>query len=269
MLFNPVRRRETAMIDFLINTEYDAERPMGNVALSGINMLIGDWIVGLKPENEVILPSRIEWLQMAIDTNEVFDGPYESATFHKYNLYKHLALAKWLYTGVDSQKDWQHARVLFVDNYTSGKWYEIRKLRTDALDNYLALCIQAESYQAGIDEFEKYHGQKKISLKTKTITPRYYGYLVCQNKLNLVHDDATMIELGRKLLVANLEDHPWLGYGQYSTAAMWLKIVYWHNDKNLTPEQTLLKCYDNMPNVQKPNFEGGLKKRSFLRFFRV
>lgn len=69
MLFNPVRRRETAMIDFLINTEYDAERPMGNVALSGINMLIGDWIVGLKPENEVILPSRIEWLQMAIDTN--------------------------------------------------------------------------------------------------------------------------------------------------------------------------------------------------------
>jgi len=41
MLFDPLRRRETAMIDFLINTEYDSERPMGNVALSSINMLIG------------------------------------------------------------------------------------------------------------------------------------------------------------------------------------------------------------------------------------
>jgi len=255
MLFNPVRCRETAMIDFLVNTEYDSTRPMGNVALSGINMLIGDWIVGLKSETEVILPSRIKWMQLAIDSDERLKNSYgDDAFFHKYNLYKHLALAKWLYTGVDSQVDWQHARVIFADNYVSGDWYEKRKFRTDALDDYLALCIQAESYQAGIDEFEKYHGQKKISLKTKVITPRDYGYLVCQNKLNPVHDDVTMTELGMKLLVTNLEDHPWLGYGQYSTAAMWLKIVYWHNDKNLTPEQTLLKCYEKMPNVVKPDF---------------
>ena len=253
MLFNPVNKRTNAMIDFLIDAKYDSKRPMGNVALNGINMLIGHWIVGLKSENEIILPSRIEWLQMAIDSDETLKGLYESATFHKYNLYKHLALAKWLYTGVDSQKDWQYARALFYDNYVSGNWYEKRKFRTDALDDYIALCVQAESYQAGIDEFEKYHGQKKVSLKTKTITPRDYGYLICQNKLNPVHDDATMIELGRKMLVAHLEDHPWLGYGQYSTAAMWLKIVYWHNNRNLTPEHTLLKCYDNMPNISKPD----------------
>jgi hypothetical protein len=254
MLFDPLRRRETAMIDFLINTEYDSERPMGNVALSSINMLIGDWIVGLKSETEAILPSRIEWMQIAIDSDENFKGLYESATFHKYNLYKYLALAKWLHTGVDSQVAWQHARVIFADNYVSGDWYGKRKFRTNALDDYLALCIQAKNYQAGIDEFEKYHRQIIISLKRKRITPREYGYLVCQNKLNPVYDDATMIELGRKMLVANLEDHPWLGYGQYSTAAMWLKIVYWCHKKNLTPEQNLLQCYENMPNVPKPDF---------------
>ena len=254
MLFDPVRRRQTAMIDFLINTEYDSERPMGNVALSSINMLIGDWIVGLKSETEAILSSRIEWMQTAINSDETLKGLYESASFHKYNLYKHLALAKWLHTGVDSQVDWQHARVIFADNYVSGDWYEKRKFRTNALDDYLALCIQAKNYQAGIDEFEKYHGQKTISLKRKKITPREFGYLVCQNKLNPVYDDATMIELGRKMLVANLEDHPWLGYGRYSTAAMWLKIVYWHHDEELTPEQILLKCYENMPNVPKSDF---------------
>ena len=38
MIFNPKRHRETAMIDFLINTEYDPDSPMGNVALCDINM---------------------------------------------------------------------------------------------------------------------------------------------------------------------------------------------------------------------------------------
>ena len=255
MIFNPKRHRETAMIDFLINTEYDPDSPMGNVALCDINMILGDWMVGLKPETEVILPSRIEWLQEAIDNDETLLNSYrDDIFFHKYNLYKHLALAKWLYTGNNSTADWQQCRVVFKEHYMTDEWYPNKKLKTDALNDYLAICIQAEDYQAGIDEYEHYHGEKKISLKRKTITPRDYGYLVCQNKLNPTHDNQTMIELGRKLLIANLEDYPWLGYGQFSTATIWLKIVYWHHGQDLTPEQTLLKCYDNMPNVEKPDF---------------
>jgi len=37
-------------------------------------------------------------------------------------------------------------------------------------------------------------------------------------------------------------------------AAMWLKIVYWHRDKELTPLQIILKAYENMPDVKKPHF---------------
>lgn len=256
MLFNPINKKENAMIDYLINIEYDSSRPMGNVALSNITMLVGNWMVGLKEQTEVILPSRIKWIQHAIEKGESFEGEYENKSFHTCNLYKHLALAKWLHTNTDAVSDWEMARKIFKDNYDEGSnsWYPKNQLKTKALDDYLALCIQAGNYQAGIDEFEKYHGQKTISLKRKALTPREYGYLVCLNQIKPELENDTMLEVGRKMLINNLEDHPWLGYGQFSTAAMWLKIVYWHHDEELTPEQILLKCYENMPNVPKPDF---------------
>ena len=42
MIFNPILKREKAMIDFLINTEYDPDSPMGEVALCDINMIFGN-----------------------------------------------------------------------------------------------------------------------------------------------------------------------------------------------------------------------------------
>jgi hypothetical protein len=33
--------------------------------------------------------------------------------------------------------------------------------------------------------------------------------------------------------------------------ATWLKVVYWHVDPRLTPEQTILKAYDDMPTVPR------------------
>ena len=55
------------------------------------------------------------------------------------------------------------------------------------------------------------------------------------------------------MLQANLEE-TWLGAGQYTRAATWLKIVYWDRDQTLAPLATILKAYDNMPNVPLPDF---------------
>ena len=55
------------------------------------------------------------------------------------------------------------------------------------------------------------------------------------------------------MLQANLEE-AWLGGGQFLRAATWLKIVYRHYDKSLTPLEVVLKAYDNMPNVPRPDF---------------
>ena len=36
--------------------------------------------------------------------------------------------------------------------------------------------------------------------------------------------------------------------------ATWLKIVHWHYDPTLSPLQTILKAYDDMPDVARPAF---------------
>lgn len=127
------------------------------------------------------------------------------------------------------------------------------KTKTEGLDDYLCYCIQSEQYQAGITEYEKYYGVKKISLK-KTLSPRAYGYAFCLNEINPQYTADDLLEAGRKMLQANLEDHPWLGYGNYYCAAMWLKNVYWHHNRTLTPLETILKAYENMPGVPRPSF---------------
>jgi hypothetical protein len=74
------------------------------------------------------------------------------------------------------------------------------------------------------------------------------------------------------MLQWNLEGE-WLGMGQDKTAAIWLKIVYWHKDKTLTPFQTILKAYDNMPRVPKPDFITDIEKpnkwSAIKAFFRM
>jgi hypothetical protein len=42
--------------------------------------------------------------------------------------------------------------------------------------------------------------------------------------------------------------------GQRQQAATWLKIVYWHRDESLTPLQTVLRAYENMPKMPRPDF---------------
>lgn len=251
MLFDPILSRHNAMIDFLVNMEYDPNLNMGAMSEASINMMISDWIVGLKQETEVILPSRIAWLQEAIDNKETLK--MMSMAFRQYCMYESLALAKWLHTGTDSLTDWEQARRWYADYYVDELWCQKNQLKTCCLDDYMGLCIQSQAYQAGIDEFERYYGNKNISINRKTITPREYGYLVCQNKINPQYDNTTMLELGKKLLTKHLESD-WLGYGQYDRATIWLKVVYENYHAPLSPEQVLLRAYDNMPNVEKPSF---------------
>lgn len=93
---------------------------------------------------------------------------------------------------------------------------------------------------------------RPISLK-KVLKPREFGYALCLHRARGQFDEEELFEAGRRMLQANLEE-TWIGAGQNMRAATWLKIVYWHRDESLTPLQVILKAYDNMPNVIRPDF---------------
>lgn len=237
-----------SMLDYFLARSV-TPNAMGNMAASYVDDIIKFWLIGLHNEVAPMLPKIIQWLTTAIEQGEDF-GRFPH--YNRYLYHSSFALAKWLQSGDAATQGWAATRELALANLTDEVWGK-SKIKTEGLDDYLSVCIQAEQYQAGIDGFEKYHGAKKISLK-KTLSPREFGYALCLNEIKPQFAPDDLLAAGRKMLQANLEDHPWLGYGQYSRATQWLKIVYWNNNRTLTPLETILKAYDNMPNVARPSF---------------
>ena len=120
------------------------------------------------------------------------------------------------------------------------------------LDDFMALAFQAGQYEAGIAKYQSYCAATAPSLK-KPLKPRELGYALCLHMVHGQYTGADLYAAGKNMLQANLEEN-WLGRGQSMRAASWLKVVYWHADSNLTPLETVLKAFDNMPNVPRPDF---------------
>jgi hypothetical protein len=253
-VFDPIATHDNAfskeMMEYYLRKQYEPQDPMGNFGISRISTVFLSWLVGLHTELDNRLPEYIGWIDKAFERNEEF-GMFQE--FYHLKLYEAKALGKWLMNGKDDIKDWDNARIASEICYNNPKIYTKGDKIGEALDDYMAYAFQAEKYEEGIAMYEKLRGKSPISF-SKTLSPRKLVYAHCLNKLGIKQfDEEKLFEAGRKMLQWNLEGE-WLGMGQRARAAIWLKIVYWHKDKSLTPFQTILKAYDNMPRVPKPDF---------------
>lgn len=281
MIFNPARKRETSQaggLAFVLSEVFDQKRPMGNVAASDLSDVVYLWLVGLHQEAAPIIPRAIEWLDVAIADKEE-DRFGESPDLHRFTLHQAKAMGQWMRNAQNDKASFAAAmqgldgycqrggfKVLGPDTFN----YELQKFQPNeirgipltkkqvldsyggVLDDFMALAFQAEQYQAGIAKYESYCAATPPSLK-KLLKPRELGYALCLHHARGQYAPADLLAAGRKMLQAKLEDE-WLGRGGSMRAAMWLKVVYWHADPELTPLQTILKAYDNMPQVARPGF---------------
>lgn len=259
MLFDPYKSRlngfDNEMLKFYLGTQYDENRPMGNVAASEIGTVIKAWLVGLDHEIQSLITRSLQWIDKAIGIDEEF-GPDINA--HRATLHWAKALGEWMDTSWDSEGEWDLARV-----YEEARWrYEQRpwsahEVVKSGLDDYMAFAYQGgehdDGFEAGIEMYQRWMGKTEVSL-SKALKPRDFGYALCLHRTATQQfDEDDLLKAGRKMLQANLQE-TWLGGGQYIRAATWLKIVHWHYDQTLTPLQTILKAYDDMPKVPRPDF---------------
>ena len=260
MLFDPIKSRlngfDNEMLQFYLSTQYDENRPMGNVAASELGMVVKAWLVGLHNEINPVIQRSNQWLDRSIEEDEKF-GPDPNA--HRTTLHWARAIGGWLENGVNDEGEWNLARV-----FEEARWrYEKRPWSTNeivksGLDDYMAFAYQGgehdDGFQAGIDMYERWTGKSGPVSLSKVLKPREFGYALCLHRTcQQQFDETDLFKAGRKMLQANLQE-TWLGGGQMIRAATWLKIVYWHYDEPLTPLQTILMAYDNMPKVPRPDF---------------
>lgn len=260
MLFDPIKSRlngfDNEMLRFYLSTQHDKNRPMGNVAASEIGTVVKAWLVGLHREINPLIRRSNEWLDRAIKEDEKL-GPDPNA--HRTTLHWARAIGGWFEDVGEYKGEWDSSR-----RYEESRWYyekrpwSAKEIVNSGLDDYMAFAFQGSEddgcFQAGIDMYERWTGKNGPVSISKVLKPREFGYALCLHRAcKQQFDEEDLFKAGRKMLQANLQE-TWLGGGQMIRAATWLKIVYWHHDKTLTPLQTILKAYDDMPKVQKPDF---------------
>jgi hypothetical protein len=261
LLFNPQKKRwafsdEGGGLRYVNSRAPSPGDPIGNFASCDISDVVGAWLVGLQAEIAPTIHRAVTWLDRAIQDDERFG---ESQDYHRQTLRWARALGKWMEHGTQDAEDWA-AAMRHEEASWSGAQRPVppKQIIQNRLDDYMAFSVQAACYERGIETYERLAGAKKPSLG-KTLKPRHFAYAICLRQQQGAYDEQALFEAGRKMLQANLEE-TWLGGGQSIRAATWLKIVYWDKDLRegrspaLTPLQTLLKAYENMPNVPMPPF---------------
>lgn len=260
MLFDPIKSKMNAfseeMLKFHLGTQFDPARPMGNVASFDLEYVIKAWLVGLHAEVAPIIPRSLDWIGIAQQRGERF-GVDQNA--YRTTLHWAKAMGIWMESGRNVNEEWKITR-----DYEEARWsyeerpWSAREIINSGLDDYMAFAYLSGElhggFEAGIEVYERWMGKPERLLLSKLKKPRDFAYALClQSVGRQSFEENDLFRAGRKLLQANLQE-TWFGSGQYIRGTMWLKIVYGYSGENLTPLQTVLRAYDNMPKVNRPEF---------------
>ncbi len=135
----------------------------------------------------------------------------------------------------------------------SGLPIEAEEVLNGYLPEYLAICIAAGQAERGIELYQRVGGAPKDA-PSQLRTIGEFGYWACREVAATgSFGSGDTLAAGERILRRELQGN-WLGHGQYRTAAIWLKTLYWQTGQISDPLQTLLKAYDLMPDVSKPDF---------------
>lgn len=231
--------------------DYDVDKPMGNFACGMVGTMANASLVRLGDKMADLMPRAIDWIDRAIARHEI-SGPGDDMRYYHYSLIHAKALAVWFHDGTNAADVWaagfERIRELVIENRSRAKlaWFG------EFMDDAMACAFQAGRFADGVALYEDIYGVKALRMNALR-TPRQWAYAHCLQAIEIRFALPELLSAGRRLLENQLAEN-WLHNGQMIRATTWLKIVYWHADQSLTPEQTMLKGYDDMPTVPRPAF---------------
>ncbi len=245
MKFDPRARKRNLQKDILkIYYDHSCEEAFQDNTMSGlgcstINLAIECYLVGLPSDGSALLQKAHTLLRVAHERNEYNNDGMGIVL-------EHLAIANWL---VNRQTDLE-SLVLCVD--WTEKRFAAERTKPDKSDVQLALApyLEAERYETLIARYES------AGLKQPKNIRRIQGegtmcYVLARHRLGLEYMDEEIAAALETFLKRSVKE--WLGrYGNFITAARWMKIAHWKPDDD--PIATLLRCYDYLPGLKPPKY---------------
>jgi hypothetical protein len=240
----------------LFARSYDAATPgsftKGAISTFEVTTLVEAILVGLEDQTQDIAERTQRWLQEAIDEGErTTDRDASSADWHQQDLSYSLALTKFLRgQGLDRESFARSATLIERAWRTRVPPFEHKVLADGQIEYYMPVAFSGGLYADAIRNFEEYHPGVVPNIRTVR-SQRGVAYLLCQHKLLGLHDPESLRKAVYRVLDVHLQSL-WLGSGICRKALHWLMIAYAEDNPQANPREVVLKAYDHMPKVQRP-----------------
>jgi hypothetical protein len=260
--FDPEDRRRSWLeffLDFHANSDPESVHPRarGHYASSSAGSLVGAYLVGLEDEVRPMVEKLTTWMERQPEPDRrLFADDVArnfSWLFALYQWRQALGLCKWLGRGDSAETEFARAveaEWQVWDQITPKAATAARSHLRRFLGEYLATALAGNVPALGLKLYDA-SGVKRASGRDGPA--RGFGEWACRHLAAGGARDAAFTARGEKMLTKTLlfqlTSHD-VGIEQ----ALWLKAIYFDSGLVQTPEQAIVKAYDSMPGVPRPNF---------------
>ena len=124
----------------------------------------------------------------------------------------------------------------------------------EGLELVLPLNLAARRHDVGLKLCQEAGLTTKASSAPAIVRAELmYGQWACGHLADGGKPDADYVAKGEEMLRKVMSER-FIMNGYHTKMAMWLKAIYHDSGITQTPEQTILKAYDTMTGVEKPDF---------------
>lgn len=195
-------------------------------------------LVGLDDPSIKLLDKSQSWARAAVESQHEVSG---------WITFETLAICEWLISG-------RHEPELY-GKLVDLKFKALSGAQTpfDKINVSFALpaFIDAGEYEQATKVFGLCKALKMPNRLSQIRNEAQLCLAIAKHRLGLDYLEDEILQVCEKFMLKNMDK--WLGDGHSIRAARWMKIIYWNPEPaKRSPFETVLKCYDFLPNCERP-----------------
>jgi len=263
--FDPLEERR--LVEFRLQHHVDrfdpesgpVEARSSNVSVT-MNGLIKAFYVGLSHRVKPTLEAIADWIEtQPLPDRRLVSQAYDdwqAGWISHHTWWRTLGLCKWLSRGETAEKEFAKALDAEWNSWMEGSPAQVAECQWDRereLGAQLALALAGNRPGVGLKLYQAANPQEPMDHELPVLQ---FGLWACQHLAAGGKRDAEFVTRGAEMLRESLLPNFFHGADQRQPA-LWLKAIYWDSGVVRTPEQAMVKAYDSMPGVERPDFALG------------
>ncbi len=227
---------------------------------SCVNLLLQCYWLGLTAEAKPRLSAIVAWMRERSPPDRVIfhqeEGSWIAGWYAHYSWWRSFGVAKWLLGEGAGGDEFAKAIKVMQDSRQEADADQLLDWREEARDTLygsLPMALGANEPALGLRLLEEVGSYRPRAAERPV---RTFGRWACEHLASGKPRDATFVQRGQAMLNASLLPN-FFQLPLRNDPALWLKAIYFDSGVTKTAEETMLRAYDHLPGVARPDFVFG------------